>query len=700
MARMMANGEEKDEDKKAFFGATSDRRSLDDKIGFEQYVLAVKEFLSHPDTDPPLTLSIEGPWGSGKSSFMGQLKESLDEDGHKTVEFNPWKHEQQESLWASFALTFISDLEDEASWYNRPWKRTYLAYQRLVAQGGYAAVIKVIGTFLLYTVPVVLLLSLSYLFGVEWLLENIQNSSLSPVVESLQNNSTLFLGTGSLFVSLLAFLNISKRVRAQFNTSVQKTLKEYASNPNYKEKTEFIDSFQDDFKNILDTYVDEEERVYVFIDDLDRCTTPKAADLMQSLSLMLADDPRLVFVMGLDRQRVAAGVAAKHNDLFNHFDSSSKISENTIDFGYRYIEKFIQVPFLVPEPQEDSIKKLVREEMGTSDEESTPTKNITQTWNEDISEPYENSLEDIIEMATPALGNNPRRIKRFMNLYRLRITLANLEDILYIDSDTPATDKVALPQLAKFVIISIQWPQLISRMYVDPASFEKLAESAENEEFDGTDGIEKWSSDDQLMDLLAYGTDRAESKYSLKESPVSDLIKISPRADKPTESNKPETGSVQRMSVAWFDEGNRDVEEIFQSTHSESNVNVRLEPIQMKDEMASLKNPGRVMHCPIWIAGPSAVDHDWFKHLYDSAPTQTTLLIYDPQSTYTKQKYHAELKDASVINNETDLKSKVGGVIKSTYPTDGSEAARRSWNEWQKEANKVRNNLMFDYNEN
>ena len=49
-------------------------------LGFEPYVEAVAEFLVHKDTQPPLTISVEGEWGSGKSSFMWQLKNEIKND--------------------------------------------------------------------------------------------------------------------------------------------------------------------------------------------------------------------------------------------------------------------------------------------------------------------------------------------------------------------------------------------------------------------------------------------------------------------------------------------------------------------------------------------------------------------------------------------------------------------------------------------
>src|SRR5205085_10758027 len=61
-----------------FFAATSgDQPTSEDSIGFTPYVNAIAEFLSNEKTKAPLTLSIEGEWGSGKSSFMLQLEKEL-----------------------------------------------------------------------------------------------------------------------------------------------------------------------------------------------------------------------------------------------------------------------------------------------------------------------------------------------------------------------------------------------------------------------------------------------------------------------------------------------------------------------------------------------------------------------------------------------------------------------------------------------
>lgn len=90
--------------------SVSDQPTRLDTLGFKPYVEAIAVFLTHSETHPPLTLSIEGAWGSGKSSFMLQLEDRIKAKGGKAVWFNAWRHDKEEELWAAFALDFTSKL--------------------------------------------------------------------------------------------------------------------------------------------------------------------------------------------------------------------------------------------------------------------------------------------------------------------------------------------------------------------------------------------------------------------------------------------------------------------------------------------------------------------------------------------------------------------------------------------------------------
>ncbi len=115
-----------------------DQPTKEDTLGFKPYVIAIAKFLTNPDTKPPLTISIEGEWGRGKSSFMKQLQDQIPQE-YKELEkeqlnnaswfnkvalrikfklkqktqivwFNAWRHDKAESLWAAFALSFVEQI--------------------------------------------------------------------------------------------------------------------------------------------------------------------------------------------------------------------------------------------------------------------------------------------------------------------------------------------------------------------------------------------------------------------------------------------------------------------------------------------------------------------------------------------------------------------------------------------------------------
>ena len=50
----------------------------DDRLEFKPYVDALYGFITAPETTTPLVISINGSWGSGKSSLMRMLKQQLE----------------------------------------------------------------------------------------------------------------------------------------------------------------------------------------------------------------------------------------------------------------------------------------------------------------------------------------------------------------------------------------------------------------------------------------------------------------------------------------------------------------------------------------------------------------------------------------------------------------------------------------------
>jgi len=95
---------------------------MDDKLGVAGDVDAVASLIAARETQPPLSIAVLGPWGSGKSSFMLQLERATEricrEVGQETgdfirsvrqVRFNAW-HYSSSDLWGSLLHQLFTEL--------------------------------------------------------------------------------------------------------------------------------------------------------------------------------------------------------------------------------------------------------------------------------------------------------------------------------------------------------------------------------------------------------------------------------------------------------------------------------------------------------------------------------------------------------------------------------------------------------------
>ena len=71
----------------------SDIANENDEFDISKSILGLTEFVLHCDT--PMTIAIQGEWGSGKTTLMNiVMKKLLDEDKVKTLYLNMWQYSQ------------------------------------------------------------------------------------------------------------------------------------------------------------------------------------------------------------------------------------------------------------------------------------------------------------------------------------------------------------------------------------------------------------------------------------------------------------------------------------------------------------------------------------------------------------------------------------------------------------------------------
>jgi len=511
-------------------------KAADDKLGFGPYVAAVAAFLTDTSTKTPLTLSIEGCWGSGKSSFMLQLQEELGKRGKtKIVSFNAWQYNADEGLWAAFIHEFDAKLNAQLNWHEKIRARARLLKLRLSWQDwivtAKAAVWLVGSIFALGAIFLYLLHG-----GIDTFKALLKQSGEAG--KSASKTIALVGGIGGSVAALLLFLS---QVKELFKSpaSIDRAAQLFAR-PNYSGTLPLIRRITEDFSSLVQAYAPNDD-VFVFIDDLDRCEYSKAAELMQALLMLLSSAPKIALILGLDREKVAAAMATRQEKILPYLYrvQPAEIYSRGLDYGQAFIEKFIQVSYILPIPPSNSMKAMINPD-ATPAAEPVPAsqkseKAIEIVTGKDDSE----TLNVIIDMADQVFDHNPRNVKQFVNMFRLQAFIANETGLFGSGRVSRSGKPLTIGQLAKFVALCMRWPKFVEAASANPVLVKTLEthEPRSDRTFSGDR-----ESDRKLMLLLDFARETSQEDYSLADVDFSKLTEIVPGRVRTAAAQSPPSG--------------------------------------------------------------------------------------------------------------------------------------------------------------
>ena len=186
--------------------------------------------------------------------------------------------------------------------------------------------------------------------------------------------------------------------------------------------SEQIVKLKGDIESIVEKKIakDGNDRVVVFIDDLDRLVPEKAVELLEVMKLFL-DVPRCVFVLAVDYNVVIKGLEKKFGSSVDDLKGKS------------FFDKIIQLPFNLPVAQYD----------------------VSKYFKELLSGKFDYNDEDIeifVKLANSSVGFNPRSMKRLFNSLQLLNMVARSKNILGSDAVATAQEK----QRILFAILCLQ----------------------------------------------------------------------------------------------------------------------------------------------------------------------------------------------------------------------------------------------------
>ena len=336
----------------------------DYQLGIDPYVKGLVDFLR--GTTTPMTVALQGEWGSGKTSLMYKLQEELcgESGAYDSVWINTWEY----SLMADSSQALLQIIA------------------KMAASVG------------------------SNTFGSEKA-KNIIGKLAKGVVKT-----ALGITTGDT--------SIVDAVTDVFTSNGDST----------------VGQLQEELrKNIENRFEHSDKRgIIFFIDDLDRLNPDMAVELLELLKNIFTLN-RCVFILAIDYDVVVKGLKGKFGDLTD---------QNEREFR-SFFDKIIQVPFAMPvsnyKPESFIISSLLA--VGYVDKPDTTDKNFVQN----------------IMLATKnTVGNNPRSIKRLMNILSLVKCIAAATESQK-DWDFSLNHRIGRFVTYVVMAIQVQYPK-ISRM--------------------------------------------------------------------------------------------------------------------------------------------------------------------------------------------------------------------------------------------
>ena len=449
-------------------GAANDTIAGEDQLGFAHYVDAFAQLIAAPDTHPPLTIGIYGSWGMGKSFLLHHIEQRLESkpsDGNpgsssrmpgaaagpkvRVVHFNAWEYSAAVLIWPGLVRKILDKLEEPWS----PWKRFAKRFRRNIRR----QTRQFRGRLIL-----VALVLLSVVLGVALL----QPGSDATII----GGAIAVLGIGGL-------AGLAKLITDTIANPLGQYVTALAEDSDYGRHIGYMTEIRNDLKKLEEQLRRDNGRILVLIDDLDRCEPEKVVEVLQAINLLLNFESFIV-CLGIDARIITAAVEKHYENLLSEVGAS----------GYEYLDKIVQIPFRIPEPDEDEIKTFISKQMGApkppseevvqppegsrreqepqrerslSDQEPKPDEGTDRESPPETPSPVEEpqaegrvaftydelkAFQDVASFLRP----NPRHIKRLVNVYRLVRSLAVAKNERAI-LDKPAATIC-------WLVMCAQWP--------------------------------------------------------------------------------------------------------------------------------------------------------------------------------------------------------------------------------------------------
>lgn len=349
-----------------------DNPSTVDLLGFDAVVQPVLAALEQSDLDP-LTISVQSPWGGGKSTILELLYLQLkDQQRYVVVRTSPWEYDDHDDVRGTLITEVLAGIEASVK----------------------------------------------------------DNAALKDKVKQKVTDLARRISWGRVAHALT-----KGAITMQWN--YDEMIKAFT--PKDAASPDSMAGFRGSYEELLDL-IPRAERVIVLVDDVDRCLPEAVMATLEAIKLFLSVK-KMVFVLAADQEMIREAIAA-----------SLGASNRSERFAQRYLEKIVQLPISLPRlapadaeayiglllagrkrPDDAALKLLAVHVTNRRNSGSSP---LLADFSKLAWAPIDSDLMLAAQLAQGLRADrlaNPRQIKRFLNAYGVRQSIASSRGV-----DVPA----------------------------------------------------------------------------------------------------------------------------------------------------------------------------------------------------------------------------------------------------------------------
>jgi hypothetical protein len=346
-----------------------------DRLGFPAYADALAGLLDHPDTDTPLTIAISAPWGAGKTSLANMVTRRLvdrpvqrGDRPHIICLFNAWLHDDAPHLGAAFAAEVAKTANQYRAWPRRllsPLPSALLSPEERWRRRIFLGLGSVSVALLLALMPSIREVVRPEATTIEALRAVAGQRWTSLIVIAL----VALAVWRKLFAAAQAaarFVDDPKSEAAtgsmwQVRNQLGRLIREATRNPG-----RFGTWLKNTFPLVarfVPRYRTERRRLVLVVDDLERCRPPRAVEVCEVASQLLAH-PDVATILVADMSTVATSAEIKYAALegVSGKDGGADSGASALpkgNYGRLYLQKMVQIQFNLPPPSHESLRGML-----------------------------------------------------------------------------------------------------------------------------------------------------------------------------------------------------------------------------------------------------------------------------------------------------------------------------------------------------